>query len=242
MRTLLCVSFVLLLAGDASGQQIGSVDLTRPPERVDLPNGCKKLLPGVIGDGWPEPEDHVPRNIVVEVVTVKDPKPVLGSELVAEVRLQNSGTQSIKIPWSNEFSSLVKGRNLDALSWDEATFEFMLRDQQGRKVGLKSLTESLYGSKSTDGSELTVEPGESVTASVKFALEDRFPIPPLRLKEGEWELSAKWVQTGRTSSVSKNCTVANAYFHYDRYYQQKNSGITIQVKAGGSTMNQKPPE
>src|SRR5271170_6188451 len=178
MRTLLNVSFVLFLAGNASAQQIGSVDLTRPPKRVDLPNGWKKLLPGIIGDGWPEPEDHVPRNIVVEVVSVKDTKPVLGSELVAEVRLQNSGTQSIKIPWSNEFSSVVKDRSPDSWSWDQATFEFMLKDQQGRKVRLKSLTEALYGSNSADGSELAVKPGESITASVKLALIDEFPIPP----------------------------------------------------------------
>jgi hypothetical protein len=242
MRTLLSVSFVLFLAGDASAQQIGSVDLTRPPKRADLSNGCKKLLAGIIGDGWPEPEDHVPRNILVEVVSVKDTKPTLGSELVAEVRLQNTGTQSIKIPWSNEFSSLMKGQSLDALSWDEATFEFMLKDQQGRRVRLKSLTEALYGSKSADGSELAVKPGESITALVKFALIDEFPIPPLRLKEGEWQLSAEWIQTGRTSSVSKNCTEANGYFHYDRYYQQQNPGITIQVKAAGSSTTQKPAE
>jgi hypothetical protein len=242
MRTLLSLSFFLFLASNASVQQIGSVDLTRPPKRANLSNGCKKLLPGIIGDGWPETEDHVPRNIMVEVVSVRDSKPVLGSKPVAEVRLQNTGTQSIKIPWSNEFSSVVKDQSPDTWSWDEGTFEFMLRDQQGRKVSLKSLTESLYGSKSADGSELTVKPGESFTASVKFALEDQFPIPPLRLKEGEWELSAKWIQTGRTSSVSKNCTEANGYFHYDRYYQQQNPGMTIQVKAAGSSTTRKPTE
>jgi hypothetical protein len=242
MRTLLNVSFVLFLAGHTSAQQIGSVDLTRPPKRVDLPNGCMKLLPGIIGDGWPQPEDHVPRNIAVEVVSVKDSKPVLGSELVAEVRLQNTGTQSIKIPWSNEFNSVVKDQSPDTWSWDQATFEFMLKDQQGRRVRLKSLTEALYGSKSAEGSELAVKPGESITASIKFALIEEFPIPPLRLKDGEWQLSAEWVQTGRTSSVSKNCTEAKGYFHYEHYYQQQNPGITIQVKAGGSSTTQKLTE
>jgi hypothetical protein len=242
MRTLLSLSFFLFLTSNASAQQIGSVDLTRPPKRVDLPNGCKRLLAGIIGDGWPEPEDHVPRNIMVEVVSVKDTKPILGNELVAEVHLQNSGTQSIKIPWSNEFSSVVKDQSPDTWSWDQATFEFMLKDQQGHKVRLKSLTEALYGSKSADGSELAVKPGESITASVKFALIDEFPIPPLRLKEGEWQLSAKWIQTGRTSSVSKNCTEASGYFHYDRYYQQQSPGIAIQVKAAGSSTTQKPTE
>jgi hypothetical protein len=199
-----------------------------------LPNGCKKLLPGIIGDGWPKPEDQVPRNILVKVVSVNDSKPVLRSELVAEVRLQNSGTQSIKIPWSNEFSSVVKDQSPDNWSRDQATFKFMLENQQGRRVRLKSLTEALYGSKSAEGSELDLKPGESITASVKFALIDEFPISPLRLKEGEWQLSAEWVRTGRTRSVSENCTVANGYFHYDHYYQQQNPGVTIQVKTTGS--------
>jgi hypothetical protein len=139
-------------------------------------------------------------------------------------------------------STLVKGQNPDTLSWDEGTFEFMLKDQQGSKVRLKSLTEALYGSKFSAGSELTVKPGESVTASVKFALVDQFPIPPLQLKEGEWQLSASWVQSGRTRSVSRDCSVANGYFHHDRFYQQQNPGITIQASAGSPTTSNKTPE
>ena len=176
MRTLLGFPVVLLLVGNAFAQQIGSVNLTRPPEHEALPYGCKKLLPGTIGDGIAEPEDHVPRDIVVEVVSVKNTKPALRSELTAEVRLQNTGTRSMEIPWSTEFSTIEKGESPVALRWDEGTFEFTLEDKQGRKVLLKSLTGAVYGSKFSAGSELTIKPGEGITAVVKFMLEEEFLI------------------------------------------------------------------
>jgi hypothetical protein len=241
MRTLLAVPLVLSIVATASAQQIGSVDLTRAREHKALQNGCKKLSPGLIGDGWPEPEDHLPRDIAVEVISVRERNPALGSQLAAQVRLLNSGTRQIEIPWSTEFSTVERGQSPDALQWDVGTFEFALKDRQGHKVPLKSLPGAVYGSKSSVGSELTVKPGESIVALVKFMLEEEFPIPPLRLKEGEWQLSARWVQTGRTLSVGKDCSAANAYFHYDRYYKQQNPGITIQVNTGGPTTSRKPP-
>jgi|SRR5271168_3267491 len=241
MRNLFGFPLFLLLVGTAFGQQIGSVDLTRLPGHEALPKGCKELVPGAIGDGWPEPEDHVARDITVLVVRVKDAKPTLGAALIAEVRLQNSGTSSIEIPWNTESSAIEKGQNPDARTWDEGTFEFTMKDQEGHEVSLKSLTGSVYGSKYSVGSELTIKPGESVTALVKLKIEDQFAIPPWRLKEGAWQLSATWVQTGREWYV-RNCEATSAYFHYDRFYQQQNPGITIQINAGGPTTNRKVAE
>lgn len=241
MRNLFSIPLFLLLVGAAFGQQIGSVDLTRPPGREAPPKGCKELVPGAIGDGWPQPEDHVAGDITVTVASVKDANPVLGTALVAEVQLRNSGTRSIEIPWMTKFSAMEKGQNPDAMSWDEGTFEFTLKDQQGHKVSLKSLTGAVYGSKYAAGSELTINPGENVTALVKFKIEDQFAIPPLRLKEGAWQLSATWVQTGREWFV-RNCEATTAYFHFDRYYQQQNPGLAIRINAGGPVTGRKLPE
>jgi len=238
MKALRNASFALLLINILFAQRINRVDLTRLPETPkiagNLPNGCKKLSNGMIADGWMEPEDHAPEHIVVEVVSMKDTKPVLGSEVVAEVQLRNADTRPIKIPWRTEFRAIQNGQSPDALQWQAGTFEFRLSNQQGEQVWIKSLTASLYGAKASPGSQLTLAPGEGITALVKFKLEEEYPIPPLRLVEGEWQLTAKWILTGRSWAV-RNCISSNAYFHDHGFYQQQNLGLTIQVTTGPAT-------
>ncbi len=239
MKVFLGVSMTFLLIGLPLMRQGDSVDLTQPPEpskptasqeKTPLPYGCKELLPGVIGDGWVEPEDNLPHDIVVEVVSVSNMKPALGSELGAEVQLRNTDMRPLQIPWSRDPRIIEHGQSPDALLWEVGTFEFTLKDQQGHHVLLKSLTESLYGTKFYAGSELSIKPGESITASVKFKLDDEFPIPPLRLKEGEWQLSAEWRQVRRTSGVgAKSCTVGVGYFQYDKFYRQRSPSLSIRV-------------
>jgi hypothetical protein len=70
-------------------------------------------------------------------------------------------------------------------------------------------------------------------------LEDEYAIPPERLKEGEWELSAEWFQVGRSWSV-KNCKASNAYYHYDHFYRQQNVPAKIQVTAPDSNPKVEP--
>jgi hypothetical protein len=216
-------------------QRTDPVDLTQIPKPLksadDLPNGCKKVTGGMIADGWLEPENHVPLEIAVEVVSIKSTRPALGSESTAEVRLRNADTRPIKIPWSTKFATIQNGQTPNALQWEQGTFEFRLKDQQGQQVLLKSLTGSLYGAKTSPGSQRILEPGESITALVKFKFEEEFSIPPLWLKKGDWQLMAKWTLTGRGWALSKNCSEANEYFHDDQLYQQQNVGLPIQVTA-----------
>jgi hypothetical protein len=232
MQALRAATLVILLFNPILAQRNDPVDLRRLPETSkiaqDLPNGCKKLSGGMIADGWIEPENHVPQGIVVEVVSVKDTAPVLGSEVTAEVRLRNADTRPIKIPWSTDFTTIRNGQSPNALQWEEGTFEFRLKDQQGQQVLLKSLTASLYGAKASPGSQLILEPGQIISALVKFRLEEEFPIPPLLLKKGDWQLMAKWTLTGR-SWAFKNCSESNVYFHDDHLYQQQNPGLPIRV-------------
>ena len=67
--------------GGALPQQVGFVDLTgihdatKPPagiQKHDLPEGCKKLVPGVMGDGIRETDDGQPRDIEVAVTGIGD--------------------------------------------------------------------------------------------------------------------------------------------------------------------------
>lgn len=237
MKALPGLPLALLLIGVPIAQQIGSVDLTHLPdppklaedlEKRTVPNGCKKLLGGGIADGFVKPEDDRPQDISVEVIKVREMKPAVGSELQAEVQIRNTDTRSIRIPWSTDPSVIENGQNPYEFLWDVGTFEFTLRDQHHSQIRLKSLTRSLYGSKFTAGSQLTIRPGESIAALVKFKLEDEYPIPPGRLKEGKWQLSAEWRQTGRSWHV-KNCESWNGYFQYENYYRQQNLAVTIQV-------------
>ncbi len=240
MKAVASAALALLLVSTPIAQQVGSVDLTRPPagtrEKRDLPNGCEKLSGGGIADGWVEPEDHRPRDLVVEVINVSDWKPAVGRELQAEVRLRNIDARSIQIPWSTDPNVIEDGQDPANLQWDVGTFEFTLRDPQDNQIALKSLTGWLYGSKFSAGSQLTVHAGESIVALVKFKLEDKYPIEPGRPNEGEWQLLAEWHQVGRSWYV-KNCEPWNAYFQYEHYYEQRNPAVAIQVTRAGSTAN-----
>ncbi len=238
-RELQCAACFCLLAFSPEAQQVGSVDLSRPPEaskpsesreKTTLPKGCEELSPGGIGDGWVKPEDQLPRDIVVSVISLSDTKAPVGSELQAEVQLQNSDKRAIQIPWSTDSSLIENGQDPEHLEWEVGTFEFMLRDRKDTKIRLKSLTGWLYGSRFSAGSQRTIQLGESITAVVKFKLEDKYAIPPERLKEGKWQLLAEWHQVGRYWDV-KNCAAWNSYFQYDDYYRQHNVPMTIQVAA-----------
>jgi len=246
MKALRIVSFALLLISIPFVQRIDPVDLTRPTMTSQntgiLPNGCKKLLSGMIADGWLVPKDHSPESIVVEVVSVKNANLILGSETTAEVRLRNADTRTITIPWSTEFGAIHNGQNPNPLQFKEGTFEFILKNRKGQEVWLKSLTASLYGSEDSPGSQLAISPGESITALVKFKLEEKYPIPPLQLKEGEWQLTAKWILSARSRSIKKDCTVSNGFFRGDGFYQQRNPSLTVQVTNGAANPGKKPPD
>src|SRR5690348_13783542 len=119
MKMHLFPPMVLLLLFRVSAQQIGTVDLTRvPPAAVTAQTqegdaqreGCEKLEPGIIADGFVEPKDHKPHQIALEIIKVSDEKPTIGSELQADVRLLNSGGQPVEIPWSTDPNLVLNGQ------------------------------------------------------------------------------------------------------------------------------------
>jgi len=55
------------------------------------------------------PEDHNPREITLELIGVSADKAPVGSELGTDVRLLNSGKQSIQIPWSIDSKTVTEG-------------------------------------------------------------------------------------------------------------------------------------
>lgn len=243
-RTIQCVVCLYLLAASAHAQQIASVDLTKQPEPVQsidrqnksaLPHGCKKLSGGGVADGIVTPQDHQRRQIVVEVLKVSEDKASEGTQLQADIQLRNNGEQAIRIPWSNDPGTIKTGQHPDNLQWEEGWFEFMLRAPRGHDVLLKSLSQSLYGSDFSAGSQLTIRPGEWITATVKFKLEAMYLYQPGEFK-GNSQLMVEWEQTARSWSV-RDCSVWNGYFSYT--YEQRSPSITVEIMESSST-NKRP--
>jgi hypothetical protein len=220
-----------MLTTSAQEQQIASVDLThptvptKPTVTQELPKGCEKLLPGSLFDGAVMPPNHERREIVVAVVKLNNENPILGSEVQGEVQLRNSGEYSIKIPWSTDPNITKKGENPNSLSWEVGGFNIVLKP--GGE--LENISQSLFGSRFSPGSELTMRPGEWVAALLKFKLALQYELAGRPVRTGKRELFAEWVQ-GAGSKGIKNCAVASGWFQYRDYYRQQNPTVTINVK------------
>lgn len=245
MKAAFYVSLSLLFVSGARGQQIGSVDLTHPPKSDSisqnqtepaLPGGCEKILPGIIADGFVRSEDHHPREITLELIRVSADKAPVGSELGADVRLLNSGKQSIQIPWSIDPKTVTDGQGPSHREWEGGSFEVLLRGQLDNDVLLESPTYPLYGSKFSPGSLLTLRPGESVVAAIKFKVLSKYPVRRGPWKEGKMELLVEWRQTSINQDLV-DCKMRKGFYQYQ--YEQKN--LTTPIQVIGRDSNTNPP-
>jgi len=239
MRVRLAIPFAILAFCAFAGQDPHSVDLTLsplvpgPPEFIEKkvpPTGCTEISVGGSADGIIQAEDGEPRDILVEVVKLKAPEVISGSELEARVRLQNTGKHPIRIPWSTDPGVIDNPRDPEHLEWETASFQFVLTNEDEDEINLKSLTGWLYGSKFKEGTELTLQPRDSITAVVRMKFEDNAPIEPGPLKAGDWQLSAEWLQIGKSWQV-RNCRSWNRNFLYQEFYRQKNPPVAVRVLA-----------
>lgn len=236
MRVRRIIPFIVAFCVFA-GQDPRSVDLSHLPLSSNQPellkkkvpaNECTEVADGGSADGIIQAEDGEPRDILVEVVRVKNAEIAAGSELEAQVRLQNTSKHPIRIPWSTDPAVIDNPRDPEHLEWETATFQFSLSNEDDDEVSLISLTGWLYGTKFRDGSELTMQPRDSVTATVRLKLVDKAPIESGPLKSGDWQLSAEWLQIGRSWQV-RDCRAWNRNFLYQEFYRQKNPPVPIRV-------------
>jgi hypothetical protein len=245
MKAAFYVSLSLLFISGSNGQQIASVDLTHPQKSESVsqnqtepppPDGCGQILPGIIADGFALSKDHHPPEITLELIRVSAEKAPVGSELGADVRLLNSGKQSIQIPWSIDPKTVTDGQGPNHREWEAGSFEILLRGQLDNDVLLESLASSLYGSKFSPGSLLTLKPGESVVATIKFKVLAQYPVRPGPWKEGKMELLVRWRQTSVTQNLV-DCKMNKGFLQYE--YDQKNLTTPILIIVRDSSM--KPP-
>lgn len=230
----------LMLAAAARAQQIASVNLPRvvvpatPSGKQARPNPCEGLFPPVMGDGLVEPSDKEPREIVVEIVGISDKAPRIGDVVRVDVRVRNRGAHPFQIPWSLDPSVRGKVQNPQNLKsgatpaeWEEGYLDVYL---QGSGI-LKSLSQGLYSSKSSPGSQITVGPGEWVNVKTTFKIEPEFPTPGESIKAGTARLTVEWDQTAISGKIYKNgCLIGSGYFRYDDYYEQQNPATSITIR------------
>jgi hypothetical protein len=236
-----CVSCMFILVISAKGQQIGSVDLAHPPalgkfaerqERRVHPNGCEKIGGG-IADGAVIPKKNQPHEIMLEVTSVSNKQPVAGSVMQAEVRLQNTGQYPIEIPWSPDPNTVERNQNPYRHEWEEGGFQVLL----DRNDLLKSIGQTLYGSKFWKGSLFTIQPGEWITAAIDFKLELEYRIREQVVRAGKKQLRVEWEQASHTETLDPaKCEQWSGYFTYRNFYQQQNPAITISITKDRSSV------
>ena len=244
MKLMIGAVFGLLSAAFAFSQQIGVVHIpllestqpTAEQKAAQLPPGCTQQT-GNFADGAVFPPHHQKRIISLEIVKLTNQPLEVGSEGRAEVRLKNIGDHTISIPWSTDANVIQKAPNPDLLRWEQATLGIVLLDNKNRTIALKTADWPLFGSKFVRGSQLTLKPGEWITAFLYFRVEDLYHIvtaPEFPL--GKARLFVEWHQASRTWRREK-CGWNRAWLDYGRggYYRQEHPTISVLIKRSGSS-------
>ena len=179
-------------------------------------------------DGVAVTDDHKPRKIEVEFVTVSDTRLTVGSVVEGTVRLRNLGDKPIELPWSTDFRTTQNGQDPKLRSWEVGMFQIQLKRAKNSDIELKSTSQVLFGSKLVSGTLLTVKPGEWITVQISFDIESAEGAFQ-EVSQGPFELSVEWSQTARTRQLN-DCGVMLGYFSYGDYYEQNNPRIAVTVE------------
>lgn len=238
---------LLLSASVAFSQQVGVVDLTEPEAGTaaaqtkgdQLAPGCTQETVGTMANGAITADDHQPRRITLEIVKLTSDTLEVGGEGRAEVRLRNVGETPIQIPWSKDSSVIRKAPSPDRLEWEQGNLGVVLRDKQNHTIALKSAERWLFGSQFVTGSQMTIKPGEWITAFLSFKVEDMYhTTSPKEFPIGDAKLFVEW-QLARREWNLEDCAWNRAWFDYEGYYSQEHPTTAVQIKQSGSADNAK---
>jgi hypothetical protein len=231
---------LLLSAALGFSQQVGVVDFTQSEaaatqtEGDKLAPGCTQETVGTMANGAVVQDGGPPPRISLEIVKLSSDILEVGGEGRAEVRLKNVGETPIQIPWSKDSSVIRKAPNPDHLEWEQGTLGVVLRDRDNHTIALKSAgaEQWLFGSQFVTGSQMTMKPGEWITAFLGFKLEDVYHThSSVEFPTGEARLFLEWQQARREWS-RENCAWNRAWFDYG--YKQEHPTTPVQVKRSGS--------
>jgi hypothetical protein len=236
------VSFIALLFGTAvQAQQIASTDLTHPPsylpnantaqEKIDYPNGCKIMATGY-ADGEIVMQNSEPRKIKVELISISTATLAKGADITGTVKLQNTGSEQIEIPWSTDDRTAHLRQDSYNRAWEVGKFEVKLKGKDNYSAELKSTSAILFSSSFVTGSTLIVKPKEWTTAQISFKVEEQNPAYE-KIEEGPSELVVEWAQISRTEKV-EDCNLMQGFYPYAGSYQQSNPPTAVKVERDDS--------
>ena len=180
-------------------------------------------------DGVVDPDDGKKRQIMLEVTKLSNASISVGSEFEAEVRLTNTDTHTIEMPWSTDTAVAQAGPDQDHGYFEVAEFDVRLIDGGGTIVWLKPLSGRLFGSQYATGTLHRIAPGEWVTARISIKVDAKYLETPA-LMEGKAQLAAEWNQWRRRWSLKpRECEMWSGTYRYDKYYEQKSIPADVTI-------------
>jgi hypothetical protein len=238
VKTLLGAA-AMLFVGIPFAQDVGTVDLTRTSrssngEAETAHSGCAEFSGGVIAEGSALRSNRgEPHKLLVEFTRVPSDRLILGSTVDAEVRMTNTDTRLIEIPWSTDIGIIPRNQDPAHAEWEVGSFWFELSDTGLHRIFLKSMSRYLYGTKFSPGTELAIRPGESVRALVQFKVDALYANSRPQLQEGKWKLAVEWQQYGISSSL-EGCPKATGYTDNapSGYYREQSPPVPIEIVSG----------
>jgi hypothetical protein len=124
----------------------------------------------------------------------------------------------------------MDGQDPDDRFWEFGEFRMSIRDKRNPNYYDRLVTTSLplYASKFVGESNLTLKPGEWITAQISFRIQVQNPKFE-ELNVGKTDLAMEWFQTVRTRSV-KDCAVTLGYYPYDSPFDSRNRKVVARVQ------------
>jgi hypothetical protein len=235
MKTIMLLSLMAMLCTRVQCQQIGELDLGRQPHDPSearevnvMPVGCG-VTPAVHGDGVivnPDPNNRSKLKIELKLPTDAFKQ---GETVESTVLVQNIGTEAIVIPWSLDSNVSIRPRNVSQYAYDMGWLELKLKGPRKVEVPLESESQShfLYGSMSTPGSSLSMNPGEWVILKLRFLIDERRTSSVLiPMKPGDASIEVTWRQA-RFEWKADGCAVETGYFSYQYREDAKPTKIKL---------------
>lgn len=235
MKTIVLMSLMAMLSTWIHSQQIGELDLSRQPrdpaearEVNIMPAGCG-VAPADHGDGViVSPDPNKKPKLKIELTLPKGTFKQ-GETVESNVLMQNVGTDAMVIPWSLDSNVSIRPKDVSQHAYEMGWFELKLKGAHKVEVPLESESQShfLYGSLSTPGSSLSINPGEWVILKLHFLIDERRTSSVLvPIKTGDANIEVTWRQA-RFEWQADGCAVKTAYYSYQ--YQEDVKPIKIKV-------------
>jgi len=157
---------VALAASTILAQEVGYLDLTDsvPRERMRSPNGGTG---GFCGGGG-SASTAIPE-ITLRLVSVDKRAYSMGEEVTFEIRVENTGKESVEIPWTPHLGDLEPGDPTQSYTYRSAVVILNLTDPDSHHSF--DLYGNFYGSTDVPGTIQEVRPSQSVLIRTRRRLE-----------------------------------------------------------------------